>query len=178
MVDQAVIIGERLRALREEKKLSQGDLEKKTGLLRCYASRGVISMLAIKIPEPKTEDFYVASVNQTVDAYAQVLGRMRNAQEGQEVDLALQNLDLDTGKPVRPGTYRLTDETYAQLLDRLTFRPERPIPAEVRQDVLDFYANPDSPNSTKKNAAEWQRVQSQLATLKAMKTPETGSVTQ
>src|SRR5258706_4579631 len=34
-----VIIGERLRALREEKKLSQGDIEKKTGLLRCYVSR-------------------------------------------------------------------------------------------------------------------------------------------
>jgi transcriptional regulator with XRE-family HTH domain len=34
-----VIIGERLRELREEKKLSQGDIEKKTGLLRCYISR-------------------------------------------------------------------------------------------------------------------------------------------
>jgi transcriptional regulator with XRE-family HTH domain len=34
-----VIIGERLRALREEKKFSQGDIEKKTGLLRCYISR-------------------------------------------------------------------------------------------------------------------------------------------
>jgi transcriptional regulator with XRE-family HTH domain len=34
-----MIIGERLRALREEKKLSQGDIEKKTGLLRCYVSR-------------------------------------------------------------------------------------------------------------------------------------------
>jgi transcriptional regulator with XRE-family HTH domain len=34
-----MIIGERLRMLREEKKLSQGDIEKKTGLLRCYISR-------------------------------------------------------------------------------------------------------------------------------------------
>jgi len=34
-----MIIGDRLRALREEKKLSQGDIEKKTGLLRCYISR-------------------------------------------------------------------------------------------------------------------------------------------
>jgi transcriptional regulator with XRE-family HTH domain len=35
----AMIIGDRLRALREEKKLSQGDIEKRTGLLRCYISR-------------------------------------------------------------------------------------------------------------------------------------------
>jgi transcriptional regulator with XRE-family HTH domain len=34
-----VIIGDRLRALREVKKLSQGDIEERTGLLRCYISR-------------------------------------------------------------------------------------------------------------------------------------------
>src|SRR6202050_5281612 len=32
-------IGDRLRQLREEKKMSQGDIEKRTGLLRCYISR-------------------------------------------------------------------------------------------------------------------------------------------
>ncbi len=34
-----MIIADRLRALRETKKLSQGDIEKRTGLLRCYISR-------------------------------------------------------------------------------------------------------------------------------------------
>jgi transcriptional regulator with XRE-family HTH domain len=34
-----MIIGDRLRELREHKKLSQGDIEKRTGLLRCYISR-------------------------------------------------------------------------------------------------------------------------------------------
>ena len=34
-----MIIGERIRLLRETKKLSQGDIEKRTGLLRCYISR-------------------------------------------------------------------------------------------------------------------------------------------
>ncbi len=34
-----MIIGDRLREMREEKKLSQGDIEKRTGLLRCYISR-------------------------------------------------------------------------------------------------------------------------------------------
>ena len=32
-------IAERLRQFREAKKLSQGDMEKRTGLLRCYISR-------------------------------------------------------------------------------------------------------------------------------------------
>lgn len=34
-----MIIGDRLRVLREQKKLSQGEIEERTGLLRCYISR-------------------------------------------------------------------------------------------------------------------------------------------
>ena len=33
------MIGDRLRELRAGKKLSQGDIEKRTGLLRCYIPR-------------------------------------------------------------------------------------------------------------------------------------------
>jgi transcriptional regulator with XRE-family HTH domain len=34
-----MVIGDRLKELREQKKMSQGDIEKRTGLLRCYVSR-------------------------------------------------------------------------------------------------------------------------------------------
>jgi transcriptional regulator with XRE-family HTH domain len=34
-----MLIGQRIRQLREQKRLSQGDLEKASGLLRCYISR-------------------------------------------------------------------------------------------------------------------------------------------
>lgn len=34
-----MVIGDRLKELRDAKQLSQGDLEKRTGLLRCYISR-------------------------------------------------------------------------------------------------------------------------------------------
>ena len=34
-----MVVGERLQMVREQKKLSQGDIEKRTGLLRCYVSR-------------------------------------------------------------------------------------------------------------------------------------------
>ena len=34
-----MFLAERLRQFRESKKLSQGDIEKRTGLLRCYISR-------------------------------------------------------------------------------------------------------------------------------------------
>ena len=34
-----MVIGTRLKKLREDRSLSQGDIEKRTGLLRCYLSR-------------------------------------------------------------------------------------------------------------------------------------------
>ena len=34
-----MVIADRLKALREKKNMSQGDIEKRTGLLRCYISR-------------------------------------------------------------------------------------------------------------------------------------------
>lgn len=34
-----MLVGERLKAIRETKNFSQGDIEKRTGLLRCYTSR-------------------------------------------------------------------------------------------------------------------------------------------
>ena len=34
-----MVIGERLKALREHKRMSQADIEKRTGLLSCYISR-------------------------------------------------------------------------------------------------------------------------------------------
>jgi transcriptional regulator with XRE-family HTH domain len=34
-----MVIGDKLKTLREQKNMSQGDIEKRTGLLRCYVSR-------------------------------------------------------------------------------------------------------------------------------------------
>jgi transcriptional regulator with XRE-family HTH domain len=39
VAEESMVIGDRLRELREAKELSQGDIEKRTGLLRCYISR-------------------------------------------------------------------------------------------------------------------------------------------
>jgi transcriptional regulator with XRE-family HTH domain len=36
---EPMLIGTRLRQLREQKQMSQGDIEERTGLLRCYVSR-------------------------------------------------------------------------------------------------------------------------------------------
>lgn len=126
---------------------------------------GVISLLAIKIPVPKTENLYVRSVDHAVDAYSQVLAKLRSTPEA---DLSLQNLDLDTGEPVKPGENRLTDITYSQLLDRLTSKADRPIPEGTRKILLDFYSDPDGSDFVKKDQKAWLKVQSDLLVLQTM----------
>ena len=90
--------------------------------------------------------------------------------------LDLPNRDLDTGNLVRPGAYKLTDKTYAQLLNKLTSDPNRMVPSGLRHDVLAYYADPNAPISTKKNARAWKRVQTELTTLQGMQTVGNTSV--
>jgi hypothetical protein len=82
----------------------------------------------------------------------------------------LPNRDLDTGYVVQPGGYPLTDSTYADLLRRLARRPMQPIPPGIKEDIEAYYANPDAPITTKRNAKRWGQVQADLKTLATMPT--------
>jgi hypothetical protein len=82
------------------------------------------------------------------------------------------NRDLDTGLPVKPGGYSLTDMTYAKLLGRLTRNPQQKIPPGIQQDVLAYYADPNAPIMTKNDPGAWAVVQQQLKILAAMPTSE------
>ena len=82
----------------------------------------------------------------------------------------LVNRDLDTGNAVKPAGYRLTDDTYAALLHRLTLTPATAIPPGIKADILAYYADPSLPFATKKKPEEWSAVQKNLITLAAMPT--------
>ena len=82
----------------------------------------------------------------------------------------LRNVDLDTGKVVQPGGYRLTDSTYADLLHRLTRQPDQPIPPGIKEDVETYYSNLDLPITTKDDPQAWKQVLSDLVILRTMPT--------
>jgi hypothetical protein len=118
---------------------------------------GAASDLAIKIPTPDTEEQYLRSVNQTVDALQSEVEKLRVNDADPP---ALANIDLDTGNRVKLGDYPLTDQTYARLLEHLTSKPERVIPVALKQNITEFYAG---------IATASQRLTSQLEVLKRMK---------
>lgn len=69
-------VGERLKAIRESKNMSQGDIEKKTGLLRCYVSR--------------CENQWTVPNLTTLEKWSAALG------------VSLSELFADNGKPAKP----------------------------------------------------------------------------
>jgi hypothetical protein len=154
--------------------------------IRIVPKFGPLAMLAIKGPTPAAEADYVHSM---VSSTSTIRGRLTlltpvanrvaplagitvaplNAQAEDPRHLFV-NRDLDTGQPVKPGGYSLTDKTYATLLARLTQNPGQAIPPGIKQDVLAYYADPNAPIFTKNDPSAWDTVQKQLKVLAAMPT--------
>jgi len=130
--------------------------------LRFVPKIGPFKALDFKIPTRQTEDLYIASVNHTVDDYKQHLGEVK------QKDLHLTNTDFDTGRPTHAGEYKLTDKTYAHLLDQLAkhnFDQTRP---DLRDNILAFYKDSSAPIATKKKPDAWQKTQEQLQRLREL----------
>src|SRR5579871_2603082 len=129
--------------------------------LRFVPKVGPFKALDFKIPTRKTEDVYIASVNQTLDNYKSLLKDVQNK------SLHLANTDFDTGKMTHAGEYALTDKTYAHLLDKLAHDNFEEITPELRENILMFYSDPNAPVSTKRNAAAWAKTQDELQRLRS-----------
>jgi hypothetical protein len=126
---------------------------------------GLLSELAIKVPTPETKGVYIASVNHAFAAYRAAVKQLMPS-VGSQPSQILPNRDLDTGERTKPGTYALTDETYAQLLRAVTAKSQRSIEAGLQKDILAFYSDPSAPVVTKKDPKEWARVQENLRKLR------------
>jgi hypothetical protein len=132
------------------------------GLIFILPKIGPLRLVAIKDPNHDTEKEYIRSVNQSTDLLRSTLVRFGTPHQ------TLPNRDLDTGAPIRPGGYRLADETYAKLLHLLAVDPHHTVPPGLKTDILNYYADPNAPIQTKRNPKQWARVQSELQVLRTM----------
>jgi hypothetical protein len=156
-------------------RLSRSDYEKEWGkdykrdgfkvrlfavLLRYMPKVGPFKALAFNSPTPKTAELYFKSINTTVDQYRIYLQQVRAG------SLELTNSDFDTGKETKAAEYSLTDESYAKLLNRLEERKFALTSPDLRDNILNFYADLTLPLETKKDSVRWQAVLTSLDQLK------------
>ena len=137
--------------------------------LRFVPKVGPFRALDFKIPNRQTESLYIASVSHALDDYR---GRLTEVREAQ---LQLPNIDFDTGRPTRRGEYVLSDNAYAHLLDQLATKNFHEVTPRLRQNILDFYADPNAPVATKQNRTAGSKTDTEVGRLKSI-VPEGGEL--
>jgi hypothetical protein len=115
-------------------------------LFRLMPKIGPFKALSFKVPPPAAEKLFLNSLDDTVRSYRELLAAVR------EDRLQLVNENFDTGKPARFGEYRLADQAYAKLLERLQGTPAQ-ISGPLRTNILSFYGASGTPGSDKASAA-------------------------
>src|SRR5208282_2823442 len=94
-----MIIGDRLRELREQKKLSQREIEKRSGLLRAYLSR--------------VENGHTVPAIETLEKWAKAL------------QVPMYQLFYEGAEPPDPSTLRKLDEDKRRLILQMASRMAR-----------------------------------------------------
>jgi hypothetical protein len=117
--------------------------------IRIVPKVGPFRPLGFKVPTPATERFFEDSFNRTLDRYDHLL-REQGARQ-----LQLADLDFDTGKPTRPGEYRMADNAYGQLAEKLARQDPASVNPDVRQNVLAFFSDLNQPYWIKEKRHEW-----------------------
>jgi hypothetical protein len=121
--------------------------------LRLMPRSGPLRGLGFKVPTPQTEKMFE-------DSFDAAAKRDRQSFEDAKAGvLKISNRDLDTGKPVSPGEYALTDRSYDKLLVKLAEKKFNGVTHELREDILRFYAQMKTPDP--------HGIDVQLAALKA-----------
>src|SRR5258708_33016397 len=121
----------------------------KAFFLRVVPKIGPFSGLAFHPPTSAVEQLYMNSFNKTLCHYRALLLAQR------EHRLQLPNDNLDTGAVTGAAAYRLTDETYAKLLDKTSGKP---VPEALRRDLLSYYADLDKPFANTQNSKAWHKL--------------------
>lgn len=133
-----------------------------SAVLRYMPKIGPFKALAFNSPTPQTEDLYFKSINITLDQYRIYLREVRAGSP------KFPNRDFDSGMPTKAAEYSLTDESYAKLLAQLSDGHFALVTPDLRDDILNFYADLSAPLETKKDPTRWQSVLLSLDQLKVV----------
>jgi len=133
-------------------------------ILKIIPKVGPFRALSMKIPTPETEKMFMASFNDTLHDYETSLESEREAGK-----VELRNDNFDTGTVTAPGEYPLADRTYGRLLDRLADNHFKNVSPEIRQALLDYYADAGANDTVmRKDKKEWSKEMAELKELKAV----------
>jgi len=134
-------------------------------MIRIMPKVGPLRALKFKVPDQKAELYFVQSFDSVVLHYGSFV----------QAGLPLKQLtdrDFDTGKSTEPGEYPLCDDAYRALLLELEKKKFTSVDMSLRQNILSFYANPESLSHAGKHSKEISEALEKLTTGNSEKVKE------
>jgi hypothetical protein len=125
---------------------------------------GPFRFASFKAPTPQTTRWFEDSFDRSLSVYRGLLTELGGGH------LILANMNFDTGEPAQPAQYKLTDNAYAKLVEKLAAHGAEPVNVKMRADILAFYGNLNLPFATKKDPKEWRKTMEAVGKLKAQST--------
>jgi hypothetical protein len=130
-------------------------------MYRILPKIGPLKPLAFKAPNAEAAELFAKSFR---DATARFRAEVNDLSDRQ---FQIANTNFDTGRPSRSGEYSLADETYAELLAKLSDRRFAGTPAALSRNIVAFYDNGRPPAlDSRKARKEWARVERALQKLR------------
>jgi hypothetical protein len=117
------------------------------GLIKILPKIGPLAPLKFKAPSPQVEKLYVQSFDSVQLHYSNALKTLRSTA------IELKNRDFDTGLDTKPGEYKLTDDTYCDLLLKIIHYNNQP-DSDLRKNIIAFFKNTEMLSNKKEAKKE------------------------
>jgi hypothetical protein len=129
-------------------------------LFRIIPKFGMLKALSFHVPPPEAERPMLEGVAATQVRYRRYLEDLKANR------LDLPNTILDTGEPMRAGTYPLADRVYVSLLEKLAKRDLAALPPDLARELVRFFRE-GAPPRDRKAAKQWRKLAPVMEQLRA-----------
>jgi hypothetical protein len=109
---------------------------------------GPLRVLKFKMPDTDAENVFIKSFDTAVSHYRSNIILLRNG------NIALSNIDFDTGKETVPAEYGLADKSYAEWLLKLQRKNFETTTPAIKENILDFYGDNKPASLTRQNSMQ------------------------
>jgi len=128
-------------------------------LIRILPKTGPLKSLKFKEPGIEAEKLFIQSFDTVLSNFT---ASMKLVGTG---NINFENIDFDTGYNTVPGEYELADVSYGKLIIKLSKKRFRELNAELKQNIIGYYSNPEAVIASKYERIEWKRIVRSLKRL-------------
>ncbi|MES1198165.1 MAG: zinc dependent phospholipase C family protein [Chitinophagaceae bacterium] len=134
-------------------------------LIRVLPKTGPLKSLKFKEPGLEAEKLFIQSFDTVLMNYTSSMIALS------ATNINFVNIDFDTGYTTVPGEYELADVSYGALVIKLSKKRSDHLNDGLKQNIIEFYSNPEAAAAAKNEKIEWKRITRALKRLNISQGP-------